>query len=102
MKWRSTIFDLAILSTFILSGCTYNCACEDTLPDQSTTQSYSYHPVPKGAQLIDECKFINEGIADSKSFSQKMSKSRYAIQYMAMSRERISNLQTRAKEIGCQ
>lgn len=87
------------ISLFLLNGCTYNCSCEDKLPEQNI--SNTPRPTPKGEQLLNECKYIDEGIADSNAFSKKMAKSRYAMQYLAMSRERISSLQARAKKIGC-
>ena len=90
---------LISFSLILLNGCTYNCDCEDNLPEQNT--SNTPRPIPKGEQLLSECKYIDEGISDSKAFSKKMAKSRYAMQYLAMSRERISSLQARAKEIGC-
>jgi len=81
---------------FILSSCTYNCACDNLEPTK-----ISLRPLPKGKQLVNECSYIKTGIADSKSFSKKMANSRYAIYYQAISRERISKLMDRAKELGC-
>jgi len=90
---------LTCLATLTLSACTYNCSCEDQPAKQTIAQPP--HTTLKGDQLIHECKFIDESITDSESYSKKMAKSRYAIYYQAMARERISSLQTRAKEIGC-
>ena len=99
MKRISKATLLIGISLILLNGCTYNCSCEDKQPEQ--TISHVPRPMPKGEQLLNECKYIDEGIADSKAFSKKMAKSRYAMQYLAMSRERISSLQDRAKKIGC-
>lgn len=100
MKRISTTIFLTSMLLFTLNGCTYNCACEDAQPEDTTAQVA--RPIPTGEQLISECKYIDDDIADSKLFAEKMAKSRYAMQYLAMSREKISGLQARAKEIGCQ
>jgi len=99
MKWTSTTTFIACIACFSLDGCTYNCACDETLPEQ--TKTLTSHPIPQGEHLLNECTYINEGITESIAFSEKLAKSRYAIYYQAMSRERVSELQTRAKEIGC-
>jgi hypothetical protein len=84
---------------FVLHGCVYNCACDENIPERPQTPASK--PIPKGAQLLSECTYINETIADSVAFSKKMANSRYAIYYQAMSRERVSELQARAKHISC-
>jgi hypothetical protein len=99
MKRILTLLCLIGLVALTLSSCAYICSCEDQPAKQVVAQTPD-SPL-SGVQLINECKFIDEGISDSKLFSEKMSKSRYAIYYQAKSRERISSLQARAKEIGC-
>ncbi|MFC1589573.1 hypothetical protein ACFL3P_04800 [Pseudomonadota bacterium] len=100
MKRISIPFYLISLLALTLSGCSYNCACDENTPERRTTQISRL--IPEGQQLLDECSFIDEEITESKSFAKKMAKSRYAMHYLAMSRERISSLQARAKQIGCQ
>ncbi len=100
MKRISTRLCLIGLVALTLSSCAYICNCEDQPAKQVVAQTPD-SPL-RGVQLINECKLINEGIADSKLFSEKMAKSRYAVYYQATSRERISILQTRAKKIGCE
>lgn len=80
-------------------SCTYNCTCDESIPDQTRTPASQL--IPEGAQLLNECSYIEESIADSTAFAKKMANSRYAIYYQAMSRERVSELQARAKEISC-
>ena len=99
MKRTSISLSLISLSVFTLQGCTYNCSCEDPLMDHANTQTPV--TVPKGQQLINECNYINEGIIDSELLAKKMANSRFAVYYQAMSRDRVTSLEARAKEIGC-
>ena len=98
MKRKSKIIS-AYLACLTLSSCAYNCTCDEPLPDQVKSPTSSL--IPEGATLLNECSYLKEGIADSIAFSKKMANSRYAIYYQAMSRERVSELQTRSREIGC-
>ncbi|MDH5389170.1 MAG: hypothetical protein OEY06_12080 [Gammaproteobacteria bacterium] len=90
---------LICTTSLTLSSCTYLCGCDKHIT--KGTKTPSPQTIAKNISLVDECALIDEGIADSKTLAKKMSKSRYAIQYHAMSRERISEFQNRAKEIGC-
>lgn len=100
MKRIFTAIFLICASSLTLSSCSYLCDCDEHI--SKGTKTSAPQAMPKAFSLANECALIDEGIADSKVLAKKMSKSRYAIQYHAMSRERISEFQKRAKEIGCQ
>jgi hypothetical protein len=95
----SKTFYFLSLACLTLSSCAYNCSCDETIAKQN--KSPTSQLIPEGAQLLNECSYIDESIADSITFSKKMANSRYAIYYQAMSRERVSELQARSKEISC-
>lgn len=90
---------IVVFICFSLYGCAYRCACDEELPEQRIPSAL---PVTaKSESLQNECAFLDEAVRDSRVFAEKMAKSRYAIYYQAMSRERTITLLKRASEIGC-
>lgn len=82
-----------------LSSCAYHGGCDQDIVKAEPTPAAG--PISESAQLLNDCTSIKDAIAESSVFSQKMANSRYAIYYQAMSRERVAELQTRARLIGC-
>lgn len=99
MKRISKYIVMMCLFGLILSSCAHHCSCDqDIIKSQ---QIPAAGPIAEGTQLLNDCTSIKDAITESNVFSQKMANSRYAVYYQAMSRERVAELQTRAKLIGC-
>jgi len=89
----SLFFSITILT---LAGCATN-----SVPETDRYELLSLRSLPKGSELKDECTCLNEDIVSLNAFAERMNDSKYAVHYHVMSQQKISLIQNRADNIGC-
>lgn len=88
---------------FAIAVAAQSCATTDgSSPNESYLEVLNFRTVPDGSpELKDECACLNVDIARINQFTDKMKHSDYSVFYLALGREKVGELQSRADMIGC-
>lgn len=91
---------LVPLLVVLISACSNHAASNAQYED--VLQTLSFRTVPDGsAERRDECACLNIDAKRIEGFTENMKYSQYSMFYLAMGREKLGDLQTRADQIGC-